>query len=851
MGKTTLALSVLHADSVKQRYPRRFFVSCEAVTSVNLLLSEIADVLHIPASKRDAALYDTILHFLSEEQRTLVCFDNFETPWAVAESHQKFEEVLEQLDKIPTLSILVTMRGTQRPSSIQWSRPLFTPLSALSFDHMKEIYTNIAEQCDTFAELLLREVGGVPLAATLLAWQVQDGQSSKLLWKRWEREKTSIFETGRRDRLSSLDISIQLSIDSPLLKNVPYAVQILSMMSFLPTGLPEDSPLMDSLEKNLPENLNLYHAIQALQRVALVYLDQDSSTHRFRILPPIRQYCLTRLSSEPELKNVLSLTYVHFINNNRNYAEPLLQNIVPPELMNLHHILFAMFKDKYINNTGVFDAAANYTNWSRYLGLNIDTIIKLAIERGDREDSALIGSLYQTYGELCFRFDRLDDARATLGEALTLHRKCGTLVDSEGNVLRLLGHLYLQQGELDIAEHHLGQALELHQKCGALHNTGNDLRLLGDLYLQRGELDKAEHHLGQALQLHRKCGSLLHEGNDLRLLGDLYLRQGELDKAEHHLGQALQLHQKCGTLLTEGSDLRLLGELYLQQGELAKAKHHVGQALELHRKCGSLLGEGSDLRLLGELYLRQGELDKAEHHLGQALELHRKCGSLLIEGNDLQLLGELYLQQGELDKAEHHVGQAFELHRKCGSLLGEGNDLRLLGDLYLRQGELDKAEHHLSQALELHQKCGAPLSKRLSLRLLGRVYMLLQKLDLAEDYSRKATEINIQIKDFYWAARELHDLGCSFLGQGLPVKSAEAFSQAIDLYRDAEDREGEADCLYNHACSLERLGQSDKARQSLELSLVICREAGYQKLERLNVDLLERISNHSEVEEVI
>jgi tetratricopeptide (TPR) repeat protein len=596
MGKTTLALSVLHASSVKQRYPRRFFVSCEAVTSADLLLAEIADVLHIPAAKRDAALYDTILLFLSEE-RTLICFDNFETPWAVAEPHRKLEEVLEQLDRIVTLSILVTMRGTQRPASIRWSRPLFLPLSPLSFDHTKEIYINIAEQYDNFAELLLREVGGVPLAATLLASQVQDGQSSRLLWKRWEREKTSIFETGRRDRLSSLNISIQLSINSPRLKDVPYAEKILSMISFLPTGLPEDSPLMDSLERNLPENVSLYHAIQALQRVALVYLDQNSNANRFRILPPIRQYCLTQLSSEPELVKVLSMTYVQFINVNCDFADPFLQNIVPPELINLHHILWTVLEDECLEKANVFSAAVDYTFWCVYLRLDIDTIIRLAIERGNNEDPALMGSLYHTYGAFCFYFDRLDDARATLSQALVLHRKCGN-----------------QLGE------------------------GNDLRFLGDIYLRQSKLDKAEHHLDRALELHRKCGDQLEEGNDLWLLGDLYLRQSDFDKAEYYLDQALELHRKCGALINEGNDLRALGELYMQRSKLDKAEHHFGQALELHRKCGDQLGEGNDLWLLGDLYLRRSEFDKADYHLSQALELHRKCGDPLGEGNDLQLL---------------------------------------------------------------------------------------------------------------------------------------------------------------------------------------------------------------------
>jgi tetratricopeptide (TPR) repeat protein len=125
--------------------------------------------------------------------------------------------------------------------------------------------------------------------------------------------------------------------------------------------------------------------------------------------------------------------------------------------------------------------------------------------------------------------------------------------------------------------------------------------------------------------------------------------------------------------------------------------------------------------------------------------------------------------------------------------------------------------------------------------------MQLQKVDLAEDYSRKATEINIQMKDLYWAAKTLQDLGSFFLDQGLLVKAAEVFSQAIDLYRDAENREGEADCLYKHAFALEQQGRSDKARQSLELSMSNYREAGNQESERLNVNLLGSVSNHSEV----
>jgi tetratricopeptide (TPR) repeat protein len=73
---------------------------------------------------------------------------------------------------------------------------------------------------------------------------------------------------------------------------------------------------------------------------------------------------------------------------------------------------------------------------------------------------------------------------------------------------------------------------------------------------------------------------------------------------------------------------------------------------------------------------------------------------------------------------------------------------------------------------------------------------------------RKAIEINVQIKNLNEAARTLHNLGSFFFDQGLLVKSAEVLNQAIDLYRDAESREEEADCLYKHALALERQGRS-------------------------------------------
>ncbi|KAG6839647.1 hypothetical protein H0H87_000333, partial [Tephrocybe sp. NHM501043] len=79
MGKTTLALSVLHEPAIVDRYPTRYFVSCEGTPTKLSVIIEIADALRIPPENRDARLLDSVLSAFPEH--SLLCLDNLETIW--------------------------------------------------------------------------------------------------------------------------------------------------------------------------------------------------------------------------------------------------------------------------------------------------------------------------------------------------------------------------------------------------------------------------------------------------------------------------------------------------------------------------------------------------------------------------------------------------------------------------------------------------------------------------------------------------------------------------------------------------------------------------------------------------
>ena len=170
MGKTTVAASVVHNARIASSYSRRLFVTCDRIISLELLLTELADTLRIPPHQRDCNLYDTILGALGETP-TLLCLDNFETPWEPSETRRKIEELLIRIASVEGLALMVTMRGTQLPAQphINWSRPLSQSLQPIDLDAAADLFDHISGKRDHYSGKLINAVDRLPLAITLLA----------------------------------------------------------------------------------------------------------------------------------------------------------------------------------------------------------------------------------------------------------------------------------------------------------------------------------------------------------------------------------------------------------------------------------------------------------------------------------------------------------------------------------------------------------------------------------------------------------------------------------------------------------------------------------------------------------
>ncbi|KAJ7766071.1 hypothetical protein B0H16DRAFT_1792949 [Mycena metata] len=282
MGKTSLAQAVIHHEEIVIKYQgNRLFVACDTAASKVELAGLIGAHLGM---KPGQDLTQAVLRRLLEGSTTLLILDNLETAWEPVESRKEVEEFLSLLTDITSLALMskITMRGAERPSKVQWTRPFLPSLEPLAQEAACKVFIAIAEDRHPMEEInqVLHLTDNMPLSINLLAHAV-DVEGTTAILLRWQREHTSVISEGY-DRKSNLESSILLSLESPRITSTPHSQELLSLLSMLPDGLSD---------VELKQSKFAIHDIRdckrALLRTALAYLDDHK---RLKALVPIREY---------------------------------------------------------------------------------------------------------------------------------------------------------------------------------------------------------------------------------------------------------------------------------------------------------------------------------------------------------------------------------------------------------------------------------------------------------------------------------------------------------------------------------------------------------------------------------
>ncbi|KAI0291023.1 hypothetical protein B0F90DRAFT_441288 [Multifurca ochricompacta] len=680
-GKTTLANAVLTHDRIQEQFgDARYLVSCESLLTSGALLTELGKSLGVLKSAPDA-LWSRIRTTLAAKE-SILCLDNFESPWdQPSEVKRLVEDLLSRITELRQVTIIITMRGTERPARTQWTLPPLAPLETLNHDASKEIWTRIAGGYDDYAGKLIKAVDHVPLAVNLLAHLAQVTPPA-LLWKDWTSKQLKAVQRGQMDRLESLEYSIQVSIDSGRMKLNPSAKGLLGVLSMLPDGIH-----MEQLDefKHILVDMDIISCLHVLQQCSLI----NFMERRYQPHPIIRHFSNSQGFLSLKHKAFLEDFYITLASSKPYKAQPEQYAKMVLEVNNTKSILSNLLKSNHRNPEKLINAIITFTGFHRSIGDLSDTLIAQAVQslQEGYGDASLLIRCLREWGNLHYYSRDMESAKQKMLEAEKLCLSMPKVNKHlHASILHELGRIYFLQSLLHEAEDTSQKALEIYQSLNDVIGQGNIHQHLAKVYRRMGKLDKGMASSQKALDCHKASNNSLGQGYSYQRIGEIQLKMGRLKEAEDSFQQALHFHQVANSILGQGNDYAGLSEVYEDQNNLSQSQISAQKALELYVSVNDSLGQGNAHRQLGNIYYRLGDLDKAEASYRKGLELHKAETNAIGQGNDFQGLGRVYMKRLQLQKAKDMFEKALKMHKQAQDRGGTKRDQQFLDQVLSQMG---------------------------------------------------------------------------------------------------------------------------------------------------------------------
>lgn len=664
-GKSTLTLSALHHPRVAERFgKRRFFVRCDGATGHDGLVAAIARLV-CPGAQ--PPLEPKILLEL-EESPAVLALDNFETPWE--QDTAAVEELLAELAAVPGLSLVVALRGEQRPFGPDWREALRA--EPLDPNTARDVFLSFAgEQFrdDPDLDALLSELDGLALAVVLLASQAEGEPDLSALRQRWEEQRTALLHRGWvRERQQSLEVSLRLSLDSP--RMTKEALRLLSLLGLLPEGVARED-----LAALLPGSGA--EAASVLRKVGLAF-DQGL---RLRVLAPIREYVQR---SHPPVEEDFDRAVDHYLALAR------------------------------IGNKIGAEGGAEAADRLRVEMGNLEPIILAGLERADPVP-AIHSAL--AYAE-AVRF--IGIGGMTLIGCARQAAHSGGLMKLEADCIRKRADINLYRAHYDQARVSYEQAREAYEQAGDPHGQACCRACLGDVHLHRAQPAAASRLYEESLPYFQALGDLRWTAHCLLGLGTAAVHRSD-QGGRHRLEEAIALFRQIGDVRGEANCLKHMAQASFDLGFLDAAEAEHQKALQLFRRVGSLLGEAGCILSLAHIALRRGNIRIAQSLCEEALALNRRVGSRHGEANCLFVLGNATRLLSELESAEGLLLEARQRFQRIGEGVGEANCALSLGEIAVARSDVSQAWRWFEEALRLYRE--VPRATEI-----GRAHLSLAKL---------------------------------------------------------------------------------------------------------------------------
>ena len=609
IGKTSIALMVLHHGRVKERFgDNRRFIRCDQfpASQVNFL-SRLSKV--VGASVKNPEDLTPLRPFISSE-KMLIVLDNAESildPQGVDGSG--IYRVVEELSQFTNIWLVITSRITTIPPDCKrLSIPTLSIDAARSIFH--RIYNN--ERTDLIDEIL-EQLDFHPLSVTLLATAAyQNGWDDGRLTREWEQRRTGALRTKHNESLAA---TIELSFASPMFQKLgPNARELLAIVAFFPQGVDENN-----LDRLFPTVSNRSTIFDEFYSLSLTYRSDGFIT----MLVPLRDY----LRPEDPLSSPLLCTArEHYFTRLSAELDPNVPGFretrwIASEDANVEHLLNVLLSID-TNSREVWRACVGFLR-HLYWHKPRQTVLGPKIEGLPDDHPSKPECLFK----LAWLFESIGnhtERKRLLEHSMGLERKRG----NDGQVAFILNDLSDANRTLGLLEEGISQAreaLEIDERIGSAVGQGDCLVKLAWLLHEDEQLDAAEETASRAIKILPEKGQEFRVCESHRILGLIYRSKGEREQAILHFEIAITVASSFGwatQLFWANYDLAVL---FRDEDDFDGAHAHIEQARSYAVDNPYLLGDA--ILQLARIYYRQHRLEDSASEALRALEIFEGLGT--------------------------------------------------------------------------------------------------------------------------------------------------------------------------------------------------------------------------------
>ncbi|MFN6468685.1 MAG: CHAT domain-containing protein [Nostoc sp. SerVER01] len=408
---------------------------------------------------------------------------------------------------------------------------------------------------------------------------------------------------------------------------------------------------------------------------------------------------------------------------------------------------------------------------------------------------------------------------------------------------------------------------------------------VGIAYSLLGRYQQAIELYENARQIFQKSNNQLREAETLNNLGNIYSFLGRYGTAKKSYEQALNIcsgsnpdekYCKAHSLNGMGIAYLCLGQLesVIEKGKeyYQQAKRYLNQARNIFIELGKDYDQAIAVSELGLVDCFLGQIEKGIEKINESLNIQHQQGNRIpgVKATSLNYLGVAYIFLEQYQDAINSLQQSLTILRAIQSPAGEAFALGLLGLAFFKNGNFVDAEEALLNSINMREQLRSNLknlnigkqkdlpSMLISLDL-NKVsffdvqidtYGVLQQVLIAQEKRETALEISERgrTREFVELlakkqptypidnssstmsalseADKLLNQGIQQYKRSLFREALQSWEQALKIYREIENNEGEANCLNNLGGAYFSLGEYQQAIEYHQQSLAIKREIG-------------------------